>query len=283
MTPIADSNAVRDRDRVLPQHQAALTLLQARLSTPGATQVRWLDLACGRGQILASLDANLSYQARSKLEYWAYDLNSDYSRETMRTAQILGFASLECRVGDLANFTHLLPADTRFDFITLTNTVHEFEPSQLAKLLVDALSRLTDSGTLFIYDMERIVPPELGAVPWTRDEIRGIVFCILDALGASQYRPEVGLWFHRTTNGWNVQLQREHLGILQDAMAERLETAVAAGTRAIAAALSRRLSECRKALETLTRYGAATAEEEDDKQRLLFEFWALSRALGDEQ
>lgn len=283
MTPIADSNAVRDRDRVLPQHQAALTLLQARLSTPSATQVRWLDLACGRGQILASLDANLSDQARSKLEYWAYDLNSDYSRETMRTAQVLGFASLEFRVGDLTNFTHLLPADTRFDFITLTNTVHEFEPSQLARLLVDALSRLTDVGTLFIYDMERIVPPELGAVPWTRDEIRGIIFCILDALGASEYRPEVGLWVHRTTNGWNVQLQREHLGILQDAIAERMETAVAAGTGVIAAALSRRLDECRRALETLTRYGAATAEEEDDKQRLLFEFWALSRALGGQQ
>lgn len=283
MTPIADSNAIRDSDRVLPQHLAALTLLQARLSTPSATQVRWLDLACGRGQILASLDANLSDQARSKLEYWAYDLNNDYSRETMRTAQALGFAHWECHVGDLANFTQLLPADTRFDFITLTNTVHEFEPSRLAKLLVDALSRLTDSGTLYIYDMERIVPSELGAVPWTRDEIRGIVFCILDALGASKYRPEVGLWFHSNTNGWNVQLQREHLGILQNPMSDILEPAIAAGADAIAAALSSRLSECRKALEMLTRYGVATAEEEGDKQRLLFEFWALSRALGGEQ
>lgn len=283
MTPIADSNAIRDQDRVLPQHQAALTLLQARLSNPGSARVRWLDLACGRGQILVSLDANLSVQARAKIEYWAYDLNSDYSRETMKTAQGLGFANLECRIGDLASFTHLLPVDTRFDFITLTNTVHEIEPSRLAKLLADSLSRLTDSGTLFIYDMERIVPPELGAVPWTRDEIRGIIFSILDALGASAYRPEVGLWFHRTTNGWNVQLQREHVGILQEAIAAKLETAVAAGTDAIAAALERRLRECRKALETLTSFGAATAEEEDDKQRLLFEFWALSRALGGQQ
>jgi hypothetical protein len=43
--------------------------------------------------------------------------------------------------------------------------------------------------------------------------------------------------------------------------------------------LRRRLDECRASLETLTMYGAETAEEQDDKERLLFEFWALSRAL----
>ena len=59
MTGIADSSAFRDRERLLSQHQAALTLLQARLSTPGAPQLRWLDLACGRGQIIVSLDDEL--------------------------------------------------------------------------------------------------------------------------------------------------------------------------------------------------------------------------------
>jgi hypothetical protein len=43
--------------------------------------------------------------------------------------------------------------------------------------------------------------------------------------------------------------------------------------------LNRKLGECRDSLETLTLYGAETAEEQEDKERLLFEFWAVSRAL----
>ena len=35
----------------------------------------------------------------------------------------------------------------------------------------------------------------------------------------------------------------------------------------------------RSALESLTVHGAETAEEQEDKERLLFEFWAISRAL----
>lgn len=265
---------------MLPQHQAALTLLQARLSTPGTRQVRWLDLACGRGQIIGSLDVTLSADGRAKIEYWGYDLNHDYAKETMRTAEALGFSSWKSDVGDLGNFSRVLPGGVQFDFITLTNTVHEIEPSRLARLLVEALSRLTDSGTLFIYDMERIVPPELGAVPWTRDEVRQLVMGVLDALGAEAYRPELGLWVHRSTNGWNVQLQRDHLGVSRGDLEAKLEVAVAAGATEVKQALGRRLAECRKALETLTLFGAATAEEQDDKQRLLYEFWAVSRALG---
>ena len=242
--------------------------------------MRWLDLACGRGQIIGSLDSTLSDDGRAKIEYWAYDLNQDYAKETMRIAQGLGFSDLNSEVGDLCKFSQVLPGRMEFDFITLTNTIHEIEPGRLARLIIDALARLSDSGTLFVYDMERISPPELGAVPWSRDEVRRIVLGILDALGAAAYRPEIGLWVHRSTNGWNVQLQREHLSVTRAEIDARLEAAVAAGAAEIKQALNRRLTECSKALETLTRFGAETAEEQDDKQRLLFEFWAVSRALG---
>jgi hypothetical protein len=67
-------------------------------------------------------------------------------------------------VGELSDFDRILPSGVHFDFITLTNTVHEIEPSRLATLFVTCLGRLTDMGTLFVYDMDRIKPPELGAV-----------------------------------------------------------------------------------------------------------------------
>jgi hypothetical protein len=276
---LADSSAFKDRERVLPQHQAALTLLQARLSEPGDHHVRWLDLACGRGQIVVSLDRSLSAEARARIEYWAYDVNQNFARETRKTAERLGFASLQTKVGDLSDFDQILPPGALFDFITLTNTVHEIEPVRLANLLARCIGRLSDSGTLFIYDMERIKPQELGALPWIRDDVRRIVRRLLDALGASAYRPEVGLWNHMTSDGWNVQLQRQHLNVSRADAIARLDIAIQATRDEIMQLLTRKLGECRASLETLTLYGAETREEQDDKERLLFEFWALSRAL----
>jgi Methyltransferase domain. len=277
---IADSNAFRDPDRVLPQHQAALTLLQAIVSAPGNESVKWLDLACGRGQILGSLDKNLSPEARGKIEYVGYDLNQEFARETTRTAARLGFASLQSKVGELSEFDHVLATDVEFDFITLTNTVHEVEPSRLAALLVGCMHRLSPNGTLFIYDMELIDPPELGALPWRRDVIRKIVFRMLDGFGAKHYRPEVGLWHHRSCNGWNVQIQREYLELSQADVSERSEAALQETRESIVSIMRRRLAECWISLETLTVHGAETAEEQEAKGHLLFEFWALSRSLG---
>lgn len=279
MTTIADSSAFKDRERLLPQHQAALTLLQARLSVPRVPRLSWLDLACGRGQIIVSLDTNLSSEARAKIDFWAYDLDQAYARETQKAAESLGFASLKVTVGELSEFDRILPHDPAFDFITLTNTVHEIEPTRLATLLAACLGRLADTGTLFIYDMDRLKPPELGALPWNRDDVRRIVRRMLDALGASAYRPEVGLWNHRTCNGWNVQLERQHFGVSRDDMAKRIEAAILETRDEVSQLLRRRLVECRASLETLTTYGAETGEEQDEKERLLFEFWALSRAL----
>lgn len=279
MTTISDSSAFKDRGRLLPQHQAALTLLQSRLSTPSVSRLAWLDLACGRGQIIASLDTNLSPEARAKIAFWAYDLDQRYARETKKAADRLGLLSLQVTVGELSEFDRILPQGPRFDFITLTNTVHEVEPASLAAVLGACLVRLADSGTLFIYDMDSIRPPELGAVPWTRDDVRRIVRRMLGGLGCSTYHPEVGLWNHRTCNGWNLQLDRQHLALSPDEVTRRIEDAVRDTGRLIADLLRERLANCRTSLQTLTMYGAETAEEQEEKEQLLYEFWALNRAL----
>lgn len=279
LTTIADSSAYRDRKRVLPQHQAALTLLQARLSTPGTSRLCWLDLACGRGQIIVFLDENFSAEARAKIEYSAYDINEASVREMRKTAALLNFARLQTKVGDLSDFDQTLPQGVLFDFITLTNTVHEINPLRLANLLACSIGRLTDTGTLYIYDMERIKPPELGALPWSRNDIQQIVLCLLGALGAAVYRPEVSLWSHSTCNGWNVQLQRQHLNVSRADAEARVSTAIQKTAIKIKTLLERRFAECRMSLETLTLCGAETPEEQEAKERLLFEFWALYRAL----
>ena len=90
MTSISDSSAVREK-RVLAQHQAALTLIQGRIGSPNAQDYAWLDLACGRGQIIAHLEDNLSEVARGKISFYAYDVDQRYGRETRRIASRLGF------------------------------------------------------------------------------------------------------------------------------------------------------------------------------------------------
>jgi hypothetical protein len=186
---------------------------------------------------------------------------------------------LDIRVGDLSDFDRILPQGVQFDFITLTNTVHEIEPVRLATLLVNCLRRLTDTGSVFIYDMERIKPPELGAVPWSRDDIKSIVHRMLDGFGASTYRPEVALWNHSTTNGWNVQLERQYLGVASVDVETRSKQAISDAGKEIITLLRRKQEICRASLESLTMHGAETAEEQADKENLLFEFWSLSRAL----
>jgi SAM-dependent methyltransferase len=276
---IADSDAFKDPDRVLPQHQAALTLLQGCLSNPTVVKIRWLDLACGRGQIVSSLDGNLSKPALNRLEYWGYDINPAFVRETQRSAEKIGFASVEIKTGTLGDFDKLIPEDVQFDFITLTNTVHEVAPSQLAALLVNCVLRLEEIGTLFAYDAERILPPELGAVPWHRDEIRSIMRVLLDGLGADSYQPEIGRWIHRTCAAWNIHLQRQHFGVTRAHARGQAQKAIVQTEREITRLLRHKHQSCQRALETLTDCGTETAEEQDNKQQLLYEYWALSRAL----
>jgi SAM-dependent methyltransferase len=279
VTTIADSTAFKNTERVLAQHQAALTLLQGRLSAPAVQRLSWLDLACGRGQIIASLNKNLSEEARAKIEYWAYDIDQSFARETRRTAEELGFASLETSIGDLSDFDRILPSGVAFDFITLTNTVHEIDPSNLAAVLVNCVARLELGGSLFIYDMERVSPPELGAIPWNRDDVRRIILRMLSSMGVSSYRPEVGLWSHSSCNGWNVQLERQHFGLSRDAINANLKEAVTQTRSEVCNLLRKKLSICQKSLEALTICGPETSKEQEDNEQLLFEFWSLSRAL----
>lgn len=281
MITIADSDAFKDSGRVLPQHQAAITLLQGFVSAPNVRRIRWLDLACGQGQIIASLDIHLSEDARRKVEYWAYDASLRFARETTRSAERMGFGAVKTRVGDLSDFHRVLPSPLRFDYVTLTSVIHELEPARLPDLFMNCIERLNPTATLFIYDVETVDPPELGALPWGCNDIRRVVHRMLDALGTSTYRPEVGRWAHKSCYGWSVQIQRSHIGLSDSAICANRDAAVAAGGNEIRRILSKRLSECECSLETLTRYGAETREEESATTRLLYEFWALHRARRD--
>jgi hypothetical protein len=60
MTKLRDSKAILDTERLLTQHQAIITIIQGLLGNPALTEYKWLDLACGKGQIISQLDINIS-------------------------------------------------------------------------------------------------------------------------------------------------------------------------------------------------------------------------------
>lgn len=277
MSTFGDSNAFCDPSRVLVQHQAVLAQLQLRLSSPNVSEVKWLDLACGRGQILASLDEVLSVDARAKVAYFGIDSNPGYVEETRELASRLGLRNVRVEAADLAEMAWPLDPSGPFDFITLVNAVHEVPVQHLARLLVQSVLRLAGGGVFHVYDIDRLSPLELGAVTWSAAEIRQIIPRFLDALGAKDYRPEIGSWRHSNCNGWNVQLEQVHL--LLDPTNLDIELVATTVRREIAGLLAAKLSDCRDALDSVTLSGASLETEIAEKDRLLHDFWSLSRAL----
>lgn len=277
MGSIADADSAFDTGRIFVQHQSALTLLQTQLAR--RDRMRWLDLACGRGQILVHLRENLDDAARSKLTYHAYDINNDSVRNTEGLAEQLGLADHYANTGELVRFASTYKEDIRFDFITLTNTVHEVSPNEIATVLVDCVLRLGIAGYLFVYDMETLDPPELGAVPWRGADAKAILSALLNGLGCTGYTPPMGRWPHRTTFGWNATIERGLIPLTQEHIISQRETAIQNTSEAIQRTLRERLRNCKQALEKLTKHGAQTTEESVSRTHLLYEHWAISRAL----
>ena len=278
MNSIADSDAYFNPERMLVQHQAALTLLQGMLANPAQGELQWLDVACGRGQIIAHLKDVLSDNHRQKIHYFGYDIDNAHSRIAKQTAEGLSLGAVNFEIGNLSRFHETVPQGQTFDFITLTNTVHEIHPTNLAEIIFNCVSRLSSDGCFFVYDMDQLPSAELGAVLWSASEIKSIVATMCAALGAGKYEPAVGQWQHRSCNGWNIQIQRPHLQIEADISGLKTDV-VSATAKRIQDLVVEKIKQTKSALESLTQYGAETGDEASAKEAYLYDYWALTRAL----
>jgi len=274
-----NKDAVYEPGHIRPQDQAALTIMQGILDDPNLSELKWLDLACGKGQMIAQLDKNLTEGTQAKISYFGYDRENSYLKVARRKTDSLNLKNAFFEVGEIRNFANSYPEDAGFDFISLTNTVHEISPHNLASILYEAVLRLSDKGSLFIYDMESLPTSELGAVPWRRHEVAEIVKALLDGLGVQGYEPAIAGWTHRTCSGWSLQLIRRHLNISRETVKKNKAQAILNTRKKIEAILKRKYDECKKALESLTYYQSETGEEAAAEASLLYDFWALSRAI----
>jgi ubiquinone/menaquinone biosynthesis C-methylase UbiE len=276
MGAISDSDAVLEKERLFAQHQAALTILQGLIDKPGITSFDWLDIGCGKGQIIINLDDNLGEESRKIISYNGFDIKEDFLLIAIRKAESLSLKASNGQIGDITNFANLHPEENKFDFITITNSIHELDPFQIPIVLLECILRLKDDGILFIYDMEALPFRELGAVAWTREEIHEILKVFLKTIG-TDYSPTPGKWKHKSCNGWNIQLKRSHFEIENETINESKTEIIRISQEQVKKTLHTKLEKCMVSLESLTKYGAETEDEENLKLANLFDFWAINR------
>lgn len=275
MAGIADSSAVQT-NIIFGQHQAAITLLNNKLQNPKIEELKWLDIACGKGQIISQLDSNLSVNQRKKLEYHGYDLIHEYTRVAEKIAEGLELKKFDFKHGDISSFADIVKVDNKYDFITCTNTAHELTPGVFAKLLISMLRRLKDNGELFIYDMESLDKFELGALPWNVNEIKKLINTMFTAMG-SAFVAEPNGWEHKSCKGWSLTIQREYIGKTGKEIDDASEEISTKLEDEITSILEARQKECNQTLLSFCKYGANSQDDKKERERALFEFWALNR------
>lgn len=279
MASISDSSAVLEKRRLLSQHHAALTLIQGHVVKPNTTVFSWLDLCCGKGQIIVNLEDNFAENLRQKIEYHIQDINEDYLKVAQKNAESLKFKKVESYTTDIYKFSGVIPVKIEYDFITLINAVHEISPFFLPELFYDCLIRLSSSGTLYVYDMETITPLELGAITWTREEIQELLNTLLNDITVKDYQPNANRWHHSSCDAWSFEIQKEFLIETVELEKKKLDI-IELGKKKVTEVLERKLNSCKLALESYTKYGTETPEDEQKRTQLLFDFYSLNRILN---
>ena len=218
-------------------------------------------------------------ELRGKIGYHAYDIENQHTRISEKIAKGLNFRGVHVEVGEMEHFGKIFPAEQKFSFISFTNTVHELRPTMIGSLLVALLLRLSGNGILYIYDMETLPTPELGAVPWDGDDFKKLLIGIFADLGCQAIPLLVQRWEHSSCSGWSVNLHRNHLQVSDDKIVAGSDKAIDGAKATIAQILAFRLHTTAEALEALTRFGPDNEEEKRRMTKLLYDFWSLERAL----
>lgn len=279
MNSIADSSAVSLPQKMLTQHHTAIAFLSRTLPDhPKTDGFDWLDLACGRGQIVNNLEETITdAEMRARIRYWGYDISNDHMRDAEKVAKTMGFGAITTIIGSLSDFPKLVKADQKYSFITFTNAVHELPPVLFGSLLLELILRMKKNATLYIFDMETLPELELGAVTWEINDVRALLAFIYEKLGAKTAPPMVQFSRHSSCTAWTVNFEREKLDVNGELFEKQLPELFTPTTEFIQNMFLKKLERNMEELEALTQYGGETAEEQKRKIKLLFDFWSMSR------
>jgi hypothetical protein len=180
-------------------------------------------------------------------------------------------------VGQLDHFPLVIKPEQKFSFITFTNVVHELPPVLFGSLLLELISRMEMNAKLYIYDMETLPEPELGAVPWDASDMRRLLTFVFTESGSILAPPMVQRWPHSSCTAWSVTFVREKLEVDAQSFTSKLPELKSKTNEFVAQLFKEKLNRTIDALEVITKFGGQTGEEQKRKMNLLFDYWSLSR------
>lgn len=275
-TYLPDSNSVLNLDVIYPQHQAAITLIQKFLNDPQVKDFYWLDLLCGQGQILTHFKEHFSPNNRAKISYYAYDINVEYSTMACSLARDLNLKSVESITGHIRDFK-VLCGENNFNCITITNGFHEISPVLIPEVISDSLCLLRDNGFIYLYDIEKLHTPELGAICFRQNEIKRITNAIINGFGIEQYNIDIAKWRpQKNLTSWSAILERDILDAYELDKTLK-QNAIKSGTNSVKQIIAEKLEECNDTLEAIISGSFETIADQKKKIELLFEYHALKR------
>lgn len=267
---------VYEQGKLFSEHRHTLTLLDTALR-PSTADLRWLDLCCGRGQILNNLNDGLPPEFINRIDYVGYDAEPAIIEDAKNTAAELTLRSSRFFIGDISKFKDFLPPGSEYDFVTCLNTVHEVLPAGLIDILINGILILSPNGSLHVYDLESLSDLELGAIPLQRYEVQEILSEFQRLTDSNNLF--VASFPHSTCSGWSFTITRNQIGFPNPRIQTEEEQIRKALTDKVEDLLQRRLQDCRLRLEAYCKDKKNPREKRGEVTQALNEYWALLRAL----
>lgn len=274
---IGDSDSIKI-NKILVPHSNAISILTMLLINHDLDEFKWLDLACGQGQILLQLGDNLDSTFRNKISLSLVDINNGALREAVTVAEDLDLKSINEDVNDICEFCLKKIEPEKFHFISFVNSLHEIKPKEIAFIFVKSIIGLQPDGILYLFDQESLPynDLELGAITWTSFEIVQIFNDFFEKCSIN-YNLSPNKWNHTENSSWSLQILRKKIEIEN----KKLDKSIPIMESIIKNILSSKLETIKKALQSSTKTGKSTDIEEHYQISNLYDFWSLSRAMED--
>ena len=273
--------AIQNIKRDLAQHQTVVTDIQTVLMDPEVSNFKWLDLCCGKGQILANLDSHIEKSQCKKIHFFAYDSNESSIGVTKEIASKYNFGSINTKIAEVKDFCRHRDEYTKCDYITFINSIHEINPFQVMDVINECVLSLSEDGKIYIFDMENINPPELGAIPFFKTEIDRIIDYYFSIIKADS-KPQTSLWKYTNTNAWQLIIRRKFLRISNEDIIERYLQKRDELNGLIRSIIEEKKTLIATALDSMYEIGEKITSEDKDEERMsVYLYWAIKKCLGE--
>lgn len=271
-----DGGAAKE-ERMLSSHRVVVNELNTLLDNHGDGFV-WLDVGCGRGQVLREIGSVITSVGVGWIEYYGCDAARKYCDEASKQASESGFSAPDIRLKRVEDVREVF-GELRADFVTIINVLHELTPASLAVTLVDSFSCLGDDGVLHVHDLRRMTEPELGAVCWDLPDLEEGLDPFLKLFHWRDSKCRIQRWGGVEAPDWSLKLERRKLQVDIDELASRREEIISDVNNGLMALLPNKRKKHHNKLNAFLSDPARTPGDRQSAAQAVYEYWTIGKWL----